>query len=188
MAIKIPRYRLKSEFDLPSFRHRMQGPIGGRKLAADLNLTSLIDVFSAIILFLVTTFSATGEIIVAQKDLQLPKAKHARLLQRSPIVTITEKGVALEGADMGSNANISERIEESDWEMPRLISKLRQYRQTFENAQPGIPFPGNVIIQADRGLDFVYIKRVLYALVGEGYTGINLVVRGESTLPSSQAR
>lgn len=180
MGIIKPEYHLKSAHDLPCFRDRMSGAIGGRKLSADLNLTSLIDVFSVIILFLVSTFSATGEILFVNKDITLPSAKHAFILERSPIVTVTEKGVILEGTEVGENDNIKEKIEESDWQLPQLKQKLRDYKAFFEAADAGVSFPARVIIQADKDLTFLYMKRVMYALVQEGYVNIDLVVRGEA--------
>jgi biopolymer transport protein ExbD len=179
MGIKIPGYRLQAKYVLPSFRKRLAGPLGGRKLSEELNLTSLIDLFSTLILYLITTFSATGEILIVQKGMKLPVAQYAKMLVRSPIVVVTPEGVALEGANVGSNAGLEGKIEEKDWEMPKLRERLRVFKQTFELAQPGIPFPGNIIVEADTSLDFVYLKRVLFALVSEGYNGINLVVRGE---------
>jgi biopolymer transport protein ExbD len=180
MGIVKPDYHLKSKHDLPSFRSRMEGPVGGRKLSADLNLTSLIDVFSVIILFLVSTFSATGEIFLINKDITLPSAQHAFMFQRSPIVTVRETGVVLEGAGVGSNIGIEEKIEDLDWELPQMKQRLRSYKEFFEAAAAGVPFPGRVIVQADKDISFLYLKRVMYTLVSEGYTNIDLVVSGEA--------
>jgi biopolymer transport protein ExbD len=187
MGIKIPGYHLKSKHDLPSFRRRLQAGFGGRKISAELNLTSLIDLFSVLILYLISTFSATGEIMVIQKELKVPTAKHAKLLQRSPIVTVTAQGISLEGKGADKNDQI-EKVTEENWDMPILKDRLRAYKARFESVQPGIPFPGNIIVQADRSLDFVYLKRVLYNLVAEGYTGINLVVRGEPITVKAESR
>lgn len=182
MGIKKPAYHLKSKFNLPSFRHRMEGPVGGRNLSPELNLTALIDVFSVIILFLVSTFSATGEIIFADRNIKLPTAKHAFLLQRSPILTVTEQGISLEGLSVGDNTGIEDKLEEFDWELPMAKQKLREYRAFFEAADAGVPFPARVIIQADRDLTFLYLKRAMFTLVQEGYVNIDLVVRGEASI------
>lgn len=181
MGIKKPDYHLRSAYDLPSFRHRMEGPVGGRKLSADLNLTSLIDVFSVIILFLVSTFSATGEILFVNKDITLPQASHGFILERSPIVTVMEDKVILEGAGVGDNTDIEEKVEDTDWSLPQLKQQLRAFKQFFEDSNAGIPFPGQVIIQADKELEFLYIKRAMFTLLQEGYSNIDLVVSGEAS-------
>ena len=181
MGIIKPDYHLRSKHDLPSFRDRMEGPVGGRKLSADLNLTSLIDVFSVIILFLVSTFSATGEILLVNKDIKLPSAAFGFTLKRSPIVTVTKDLIILEGATVGDNTNISEKIEDTDWALPNLRAQLKTYKQFFEAANSGLPFPGEVIIQADKEIEFLYVKRAMFTLLKEGYNNIDLVVSGEAS-------
>jgi biopolymer transport protein ExbD len=180
MGVVKPGFHLQSKYNLPSFRERIRGPVGGRKLSTDLNLTSFIDIFSTIILFLISTFSATGDILLVNKNIKLPTAQHAFMLERSPIVTVTQEGVILEGAGVGNNADIQDKIEESDWELPLLKQRLREYKAFFEAADAGVPFPGRVIIQADQDLTFLYLKRVMYTLVQEGYSAIDLVVAGEA--------
>ena len=187
MGIIKPEYHLKSQFDLPSFRERMTGPVGGRKLSADLNLTSLIDVFSVIILFLVSTFSATGQILLVNKDIKLPSAQHGYTLKRSPIVTVLETGIILEGAGVGDNTDIEDKVEDVDWSLPKMRAQLRTYKEFFLAANSGMPFPGEVILQADRGIEFLYVKRAMFTLLQEGYSKIDLVVSGEAVLRPTDA-
>lgn len=184
MGIKIPRYHILPTWDLPSLRRHLKGG-SRRQMESELNLTSMIDLFSVLILFLLSTFSATGQIILADTKISLPLARSAYLVQRAPIVTVTENGVVLEGAGVGTNADIEEKVEEIDWELPLMKERLRSYRDFFEEAEPGVPFPAEVILQADKSLSFLYIKRVMYTLVSEGYTNINLLVQGEANLRRS---
>ncbi len=187
MGITKPGFHLHSRWDLPSFRKRHGKPLGGRKVSEELNLTAMIDMFSVIVLFLMTTFSATGDILVTNPAIKLPTAANAFLLQRSPIVTVFEKGVLIEGLQVGDNSEIQSKVEDSDWELPLLKEQLRSYRAFFESADAGVPFPGRVILQADKKLNFVYLKRAMYTLVEEGYTNIDLVVQGEAIFrPSAE--
>jgi len=192
MGITKPGFHLRSRWDLPSFRKRNSGQIGGRKVSAELNLTAMIDMFSTIVLFLMTTFSATGDILITNSEIKLPVAEHAFLLQRSPIVTVFDRGVLIEGTAVGDNSDIQAKVEDSDWELPLMKEQLRSYKAFFESADAGVPFPGRVILQADKKLNFIYLKRAMYALVEEGYTNIDLVVQGEAvyrppTAPATDA-
>jgi biopolymer transport protein ExbD len=181
MGIRIPEYHLRAKWDIPSLRRRLSG--GGKKqIEAELNLTSLIDLFSTLILFLLTTFSATGEILLSDKNIKLPMANNAFIINRAPIIVVTADGVTLEGMGVGENRDIQNKIEDKDWELPVLKQELRSYKEFFQAAGAGVPFPGEVILQADHKLNFLFIKRVMYTLVDEGYPNINLVVRGEATL------
>ena len=179
MGIKKPGYHLVAAHDLKHLRKHLKG--GGRKsIAAELNLTSMIDLFSVIILFLIQSFSVNGEIMMLNKDITIPNASYAQELDRSPIITITADKVTLEGAVVGENGNINEKIEETDWDLPNLTARLDEYKKFFESIHTDTKFPGEVIIQADKKLPFLYLKRVMYALVKKGYGNINLAVRGEA--------
>ncbi len=180
MGIKIPGYRLASGRDLPEMRARLKGANRKKKMTEELTLTSLIDMFSVIILFLIQSFSATGEVMFLNKDIQIPYASHGRILERSPIITITAEKVTVEGLAAGDNSNLEDRIEEADWNLPLMSEKLIAYKTFFETIHNGEPFPGEVILQADEEVEFLYIKRVMFSLVKIGFNNINLVVRGEA--------
>lgn len=177
MGIKKPGYHLHAEHYLPELRKRLGGQ-GKRTIAAELNLTSMIDLFSVIIIFLIQTFSATGEVLMINKDIHLPTANSGSALMRAPVITVMQDKVTLEGADVGDNKGIQNKIEESDWDLPQMTRQLEAYKKFFESVHTDVKFPGEVIVQADKKLPFVYLKRVLYSLVKQGYTSINLAVRG----------
>jgi biopolymer transport protein ExbD len=59
-----------------------------------------------------------------------------------------------------------------------LIQRLEQHRRFFESMHQGVKYPGEVIVQADRELPFLYLKRVMYSLTKAGFVNINMAVRG----------
>jgi len=179
MGVTIPDFHIHSEFDLKESRKRLKGHRKSKEIQAHLTLTSMIDIFSVVVLFLIQAFSATGEVFMVNQGITLPQAYNASALARSPIVTITSEKVTIEGLPVGDNTNIQDKIEESDWDLPLLRSKLESYKTFAKNLFPDVVFPGEVIIQADSGLSFVYLKRVMYSLTKLGFTNINLAVRGE---------
>ena len=71
MGIQIPGFHLRAGRDLPELRDRLQGKQNRKKLQEEITLTSLIDIFSVIILFLIQSFSATGEIMFINKDIEI---------------------------------------------------------------------------------------------------------------------
>jgi len=179
MGVTIPGYHLKSKYDLEELRYRLKGSGKYRQLHQELTLTSMIDMFAVIIIFLIQTFSATGELVLVNKDITLPEAIHGRLLDRAPIVTVMTDRVILEGLGMDDNTDLDEKIEESDWALPQLKAKLKEYKAFWESTHKDVKFPAEVIIQADKELEFLYLKRVLFALVQLEFSEINLVIRGD---------
>ncbi len=180
MGVIKPGYHLAAGKDLPEMRDRLKGHGKKKNIEAELNLTAMIDMFSVIIIFLVQTYTASGDFFMVAENIKLPAAQYAKSLKRNPIVTVTEKSVILEGAPVGENTNLEEKIEDTDWSLPLLKERLTAYKQFFESIHQGVKFPGEIIIQADKDLDFIYIKRAMYTLAGMGFTSIDLAVAGES--------
>jgi biopolymer transport protein ExbD len=180
VGIEIPANHIHSQWDLKETRKRLKGQARARDMSGSLSLTSLIDVFSVIIIFLIQSFSVQGEIILANPAISLPQAYHASMLDRSPIVTITPEKVTIEGLPVGDNTSIEKKIEETDWDLPLLRERLEAYKSFAKSEFPDTVFPAEIIVQADSGLNFVYLKRVMYSLSKLGFTGVNLAVRGEA--------
>ena len=187
MGIKRAGYHSIAAKDLPEMRERLKGTGGRKKLSAELNITAMIDMFSVIIIFLVQTYTATGDFFLVAENINLPTAQYAKALKRNPIVTVTQDKVILEGAAVGDNAGIDEKVEDTDWSLPTLKEKLNAYKAFFESVHQGVKFPGEIIVQADKTIDFIYIKRAMYTLAGMGFTSIDLVVSGESKGPSPRS-
>jgi biopolymer transport protein ExbD len=175
-----PGYHLKPKYDLPGFRERRSGS-GKKSVIIELPLTSMIDMFTILVIFLLMNFSSTGEIFFIQKNLVLPTANHAHNIDSNPLISVTESGVTLETQKVGDNP-IS--ISESDRNLPKLAAALKQIRIMEETIHPGVPFKGNVNIQADEKIPLVYIKRVMQTCITEGWNGINFAVRGSEEKPA----
>ena len=84
------------------FRFLAKGGSGGKKsVFASLNLTAFVDMMTMLVVFLLMTFSATGELLLTQKGLDLPEALQNEQLKRAEIAEIP---VALLTADREGKA------------------------------------------------------------------------------------
>jgi biopolymer transport protein ExbD len=76
MAIEIPGKRWGKRLQHSKvFGH---GAHGKKTTYADLLITPLVDMFVIIVLFLIANFSATGEVLMMTKDIQLPEAANVQ--------------------------------------------------------------------------------------------------------------
>jgi biopolymer transport protein ExbD len=178
-AIIKPGYHLRPKYDLHGLREH-RGTEHKASVVAELPLTSMIDMFTILIIFLLMNFSATGEVFYIQKDLKLPQANFGKPLESAPLITITPTNVIFETEKVGDNPVY---LEENDQNLPKLANALKQIRIMEETIHPGQPFVGKVNIQADENTPLVYIKRVMQTCINEGWGGINFAVNAsESTV------
>lgn len=149
--------------------------IGTKKFVgqADLLLTPLIDMFVILVVFLIMNFSASGELVSISKDIELPKARETKQLERAPIIQISATTVAIEGQKVGDSEDL---LQENDLRIQDLTDKLQEMRRIDEMMHPGQPFKGQIIINCDKNIDFKLIKMVMYAASEAGYTNFNYAV------------
>src|ERR1700733_3504824 len=86
MAVAAPSRRLMKHVPLEFVQKKVEGG-GHRSTNAALSLTSMIDFLVVTVVFLLMTFSASGETPVA-KGLNLPKAENALDMMDAPMAAI----------------------------------------------------------------------------------------------------
>jgi len=148
-----------------NFHSPLQGqsalkPKGGgasRNMLFALSLTSLIDAFSILVIYLLMNFGANGEVNIT-KEMQLPKAGNAAELKQGLVVRISE-GLYF----------VAEK----------QVSKAQLTKALVDNRPKSKEEAGNLIIQADRRLNYAQISPVLQAGSHAGYQNFRFAVMQE---------
>jgi biopolymer transport protein ExbD len=132
-----------------------------RILAADLLLTALIDAFSILVIFLLMSFSSTGEILYMGKNQELPKAALAEVLERNPVVKVDEEKLFLEEKEVTGDG---------------LVGALLELRKQFAEIHPDEEYPGIVTIQADRRVKYQTLNQIVLAASHAGFSDVRFAV------------
>lgn len=175
MAIKIPGKRFGKR--LQKSRVFGEGVSAKKTVFADLLITPMVDMFVIIVLFLIANFSATGEILMMTKDIQLPEAKNVDEVKMVPVVMISSEEVVVDGVSV---ARLTDIDSNEYLNIPALEEKLRELRKKSEDlhalANTGEGFSGDINIQGHKEVQFKYIKKVMYSCATAGYGNINFAV------------
>src|SRR3954468_2391666 len=92
--IKPPGPRLRKSIPLKFITKHGTGKKSGY---AELNLTSMVDMLTILVVFLLQTFSASGELLTVSKNITLPEALNFRDLEQAPIIAVSKDSVTLDG-------------------------------------------------------------------------------------------
>ncbi len=180
------------------FKHLAQvGHGSGKAVNVALNITPFVDMMTILVTFLLMVFSASGEILVAQKGLQLPDATNKDLLRRAPVIIIARDAITFNNEMMADPIAIM-NDPSPEWKVPELYDRLTQERQAFEvnmrklpntdpekakciNEKPD-PKPdemclrGLAILQADRGTPAKVLNRVFMTAKAADYKNLLFAV------------
>ena len=181
----------------PGERHRYHNILSKRKgkrdVTAILSLTAMVDMFTVLVIFLLQNYNATGEILYIPKEVTLPKATSVRELKPAHVVTISSKEILL---DKDSVATFEEIKGQEDWmiqklkvqlidalakskaeQESKLQNKIRDVVETTKGQSEDDPNAwSKVTIQADKSVDFLTVKKVLYTVTDAGASEINFAV------------
>jgi len=173
MAIKRPEPELLRNIPLKFVRERVSGH-GRKEVDHQIPLIPFIDFLIVLVIFLLMSFSASGELIAQQPTITMPDAKNTQQIEISPIIAIDERVITLDGTRVadtqtqGQSAQV-DRIEP-------LIQGLEAEKRKWETIHPSEPFAGQVIVQADRNIDFRVVKKVMFSAASAGYGNVSFAV------------
>ncbi|MBN2358034.1 MAG: biopolymer transporter ExbD [Deltaproteobacteria bacterium] len=175
MPIRRPGRELLHKIPLKFVQKRVTGH-GSKGVYASLNLTSMIDFLVIIVVFLLGTFSASGEFLSIQKGLELPDATQTNDLDRAPIIAITKEIITLDGKLISDVQSMLEESSTQGMRIEKVVDELEILRKNWVLVHPNEPFPGSVVLQVDKNVDFKVVKRAMFSAGEAGYTNLNLAV------------
>jgi len=173
MAIQRPEPVLLHNVPLKFVRERVSGH-GRKAVDHQIPLIPFIDFLIVLVIFLLMSFSASGELVAQQPTITMPTAKNTEQIEVSPIVAVDERVITLDGTRVadtqtqGQSAQV-DRIEP-------LIQGLEAEKQKWQTIHASEPFAGQVIVQADRNIDFRVVKKVMFSAAAAGYGNVSFAV------------
>lgn len=177
MPIAKPEAPLLHHVPLSFVRKRAAG--GSRKsVDTAIPLVPFIDFLITLVVFLLSTFSASGEL--PAEGLVVPDATHGDDLELAPVLAIDGQVVTLDGRRMADTQTLArtaglERID-------GLVNDLETLHRNWALLHPHDAFPGAVVLQVDRAVDFRVVRDVMFSAAQAGYPNVRFAVnqRGAS--------
>ncbi len=191
MAIKVPGKRYGKR--LQHSKVFGGGAQGKRSGYSDLLITPLVDMFIIIVLFLIANFSATGEVLMMTKDIELPEAVNVQEVEMHPVVMVSGDQISVSGTIIG---RVEDFTKDEYLNIPSLEEKLRDMKKQYEDLHSmaqdtANTFKGDINIQAHKDVEYSIIKRVMFSCATAGYNNINFAVLtkggGDAKEASAQA-
>ncbi|OGV98493.1 MAG: hypothetical protein A3I04_04970 [Nitrospinae bacterium RIFCSPLOWO2_02_FULL_39_110] len=147
-----------------------------RLTEATLTLTSMMDMFTIILLFLLVNYSAEGIVVTNPRKLSLPLSISQKTPTRKLDIQITSEDIIVEGVKV---MDTKDAMENQDYSIKPLLDALNENTKKVEfiaKNNPSFKFTGEVMIQGDKGIPFILLEKIMYTCGQAGYGGISLAV------------
>ena len=156
------------------FQTQLVGPLSSRRktikrkrMTAVVMLTSLIDAFSILVVYLLMFFSNTGEMTYVNADIDLPKASMIERLDRYSILQIKKEGYFVEERKLTRESLV-----------PYLVSLKKKLNQSpFQEGEEDQR--ETITIQADKTVKYNRLSTVIQACSHAGFSNIKFAVLAE---------
>lgn len=145
---------------------------------ARLQLTSMMDMFTIILVFLLKTYSTQGQLINPSQDLTLPTSAVQNPVELGLDVTVSGDWILVNDKPVEQTANL-ETLD--GFIIPRLQEEVMKYAREAEKMQVkyGAAFSGKVTIQGDKNLPYRDLIKVMATCGQSNYPNMRLIVYTE---------
>jgi biopolymer transport protein ExbD len=175
---------------------------GGRSGNIALNLVPFVDMMTMLVCFLLMVFSSSGQLLQAQKGLDLPLADSKETLQQAPVIIVTKSEITYQGQlvatvesalrDDSPTFKIDALFERLDaaskkikedvgmGKLPKDLAKACDDAKNNIRPQPGKICPdGLAILQADESTDARLINKIVNTAKAAGFDNLLFAVKNK---------
>jgi biopolymer transport protein ExbD len=149
-----------------------------RSALPKLNLTSLMDVFTILVFFLLVN-SATTEVLQQPKQIALPDSVVETKPRETVLIFVSTEDVLVQGVKVASVADIEamegERIAPIGARLAELSGNV------IGISTRAVAESQAVTVLADKTVPFDVVRKIMATCTGEGYTKVSLAVIQKAT-------
>ncbi|HEX3020233.1 MAG TPA: biopolymer transporter ExbD [Chitinispirillaceae bacterium] len=145
---------------------------------AKLNITSMMDMFTIILVFLLKNFSTEGAIVTPADNLTLPQSTVEKRAKESLSVKMARNSIMVENSLVIDEQSYAKIAGQKEFLIKSLYDVLVKYSEEARKMSKisGKEFSGEITIQGDVEIPYNILTRVMYTCGQAGYPNMNLFV------------
>lgn len=138
-----------------------------------MNLTSLMDVFTILVFFLLVN-SGSVEVMETPKTVSLPESRVEAKPRETVVIFVSKDEILVQGKVV---AQVADLLEADSASIDSIIDRLAEVSTNIIGpATKVVAGSQEITILADREVPFAVIKRIMSACTGQGYGQVSLAV------------
>jgi biopolymer transport protein ExbD len=152
-----------------------------RPKVSGINLTSLMDVFTILVFFLVMN---SGDEVLDAGDVELPQSVVDVKASETVVINVGKEEVLVQGEPV---VRIADILATGGGDIEPIMVRLAELRDSVIGARTQVIAESTAItILADKAIPFSVVKQIMSTCTGQGYTRISLaVIQKESAVAAS---
>ena len=151
----------------------------------DVDITSLLDILTIILVFLLQSYNSSGVIINVPKDITLPRSASESLNNFGVNVQVSKSQIWVDDVEVvdTNSTDKTQVFDEGGRRIVPLYNELVKIKETIKQSEKLSPqaakFSGIANLVIEKSLKYDYLKRVMYTCAAAGFKEFKFVVLTE---------
>jgi biopolymer transport protein ExbD len=156
-----------------------------RERVIDIDITSLLDVLTILLVFLLQSYNSSGVIINVPNGIDLPRSASESLNNFGVNIQVSRTNIWVDDKEVltAETANEGQVFDEGGRRIVPLYNELIKIKETIKLSEKLSPeatkFSGIANLVVDKNLKYSYLKRVMYTAASAGFKEFKFVVLTE---------
>lgn len=155
-----------------------------KKEVIDLDITSLLDILVILLVFLLKSYSSSGQVINVPKDITLPISESQMISSSGTIVQVSANSLWVDNKEIltySKNKSIKSAMDRSRRIIP-LLTNLRKRKAEIERLAKLAPkaqkFTGTINLLVDKSIKYSFLQKIMHTCASAGFSKFKFVVLG----------
>ena len=148
----------------------------------DIDITSLLDILTIMLVFLLQSYNSSGVIINVPKGLELPKSTSESLNTFGVNIQVSKSQIWVDDKEVVNTENVSQPnlFDQGGRRIVPLFDQLVKIKEVIKQSEKLSPnakkFSGVANLVGAKSIKYSYLKRVMYTCATAGFKEFKFVV------------
>lgn len=147
----------------------------------DIDITSLLDILTILLVFLLQSYNSSGVVINVPKGIDLPRSASETLNTFGVNIQVSKTNIFVDDAEVVNTEIPNEQLfDEGGRRIVPLYNELVKIKETIKQSEKLSPqakkFSGIANLVVDKTIKYEYLKRVMYTCATAGFKEFKFVV------------
>ena len=154
---------------------------GKKNQVFDIDITSLLDILTILLVFLLQSYNSSGVVINVPKEIELPRSASETLNNFGVNIQVSKTQIWVDDAEVVNTDTPNDQLfDEGGRRIVPLYNELVKIKETIKQSEKLSPqakkFSGIANLVVDKSLKYSYLKRVMYTCAAAGFKEFKFVV------------
>jgi biopolymer transport protein ExbD len=151
------------------------------KKTFEIDITSLLDILTILLVFLIQSYNASGVIINVPEGITLPRSSTESINTYGVNIQVSASKIWVDDKEVLNTEALPENIYDSGGRrIISLYNELVRLKETIKRSEKSSPdankFTGIANLVVDKTLKYSYVKRIMYTCADAGFKEFKFVV------------